>query len=66
VAAAGAKLRNEAGDTLGTIENIILDREGRVVASSSVSAGCSAWPKTMSNWTGNRFASSVTALKSVS
>lgn len=32
VAAVGAKLRNEAGDTLGTIENIVLDRDGRVVA----------------------------------
>ncbi|WP_341897410.1 PRC-barrel domain-containing protein [Ferrovibrio terrae] len=32
VAAIGAKLRNEAGDTLGTIENIVLDRDGRVVA----------------------------------
>lgn len=32
VAAVGAKLRNETGDTLGTVENIILDRDGRVVA----------------------------------
>ena len=32
VAAVGAKLRNEAGDTLGTVENIVLDRDGRVVA----------------------------------
>jgi sporulation protein YlmC with PRC-barrel domain len=32
VAAVGAKLRNETGDTLGTVENIVLDRDGRVVA----------------------------------
>lgn len=32
VAAVGAKLRSESGDTLGTVENIILDRDGRVVA----------------------------------
>ena len=32
VAAVGTKLRNEAGDTLGTVENIILDRDGQVIA----------------------------------
>lgn len=32
VAAIGAKLRNENGDTLGTVENILLDRDGRVVS----------------------------------
>jgi hypothetical protein len=32
VAAVGAKLHNEAGDTIGTVENIVLDREGKVVA----------------------------------
>lgn len=31
VAAVGARLRNEEGETLGTIENIILDRDGQVV-----------------------------------
>jgi hypothetical protein len=31
VAAVGAKLRNEAGEATGTVENIILDRDGRVV-----------------------------------
>lgn len=31
IAAVGAKLRHENGDTIGTVENIILDREGRVV-----------------------------------
>ncbi|MEK9969674.1 MAG: PRC-barrel domain-containing protein [Ferrovibrio sp.] len=30
--AIGAKLRNEAGDTLGTIENVIVDRKGQVIA----------------------------------
>jgi hypothetical protein len=32
VAAVGAKLRSENGDTLGTIENVVLDRNGQVVA----------------------------------
>jgi len=31
IAAVGAKLRSESGETIGTVENIILDREGRVV-----------------------------------
>lgn len=31
VAAVGAKLRHENGDTIGTVENIILDRDGRAV-----------------------------------
>lgn len=31
VAAVGAKLRNESGDTIGTVENIILDRDGQAV-----------------------------------
>lgn len=31
IAAVGAKLRSETGETIGTVENIILDREGRVV-----------------------------------
>lgn len=31
VAAVGAKLRHENGEAIGTVENIILDREGRVV-----------------------------------
>jgi hypothetical protein len=31
IAAVGAKLHNENGDTIGTVENIILDREGRAV-----------------------------------
>jgi sporulation protein YlmC with PRC-barrel domain len=31
VAAVGAKLRNETGETIGTVENIILDRDGQVV-----------------------------------
>lgn len=32
VAAIGARLVNPSGDTLGTVENIILDRQGHVVA----------------------------------
>lgn len=32
VAAIGSRLRNENGDTLGTVENIVIDRDGRVVA----------------------------------
>ncbi len=31
VAAVGAKLHSENGDTIGTVENIILDRDGRTV-----------------------------------
>jgi hypothetical protein len=31
VAVVGAKLRNENGDTIGTVENIILDRDGQAV-----------------------------------
>jgi hypothetical protein len=31
IAAVGAKLRSENGETIGMVENIILDREGRVV-----------------------------------
>jgi sporulation protein YlmC with PRC-barrel domain len=31
VAAVGAKLRNESGDVIGTVENIILDRDGQAV-----------------------------------
>jgi len=30
--AIGAKLRSEAGDTLGTIENVVVDRKGQVIA----------------------------------
>lgn len=32
VAAIGARLRNEAGDTLGRVENVMLDSKGQVVA----------------------------------
>ncbi len=31
IAAVGAKLHSENGDTIGTVENIILDRDGRTV-----------------------------------
>ncbi|MFN3398788.1 MAG: PRC-barrel domain-containing protein [Ferrovibrio sp.] len=31
IAAVGAKLRSENGDIIGTVENIILDRDGRAV-----------------------------------
>ncbi|WP_185973588.1 PRC-barrel domain-containing protein [Ferrovibrio terrae] len=31
VAVVGAKLRNESGDVIGTVENIILDRDGQAV-----------------------------------
>lgn len=31
IAAVGAKLQNEAGETIGTIENIVIDREGQVI-----------------------------------
>lgn len=32
VAAVGTRLRNEAGETLGQIENVVFDRNGQVVA----------------------------------
>lgn len=32
VAAVGARLRNEAGDTLGRVENVMLDSKGQAVA----------------------------------
>lgn len=32
VAAVGAHLRNEAGETLGRVENVVLDRNGQVIA----------------------------------
>lgn len=32
VAAVGAKLHTESGETIGTVENIVLDRDGRAVS----------------------------------